>query len=213
MFPKESLDMVILAIISEQPDGVTGYAIVKEMESRFGKDRAPSPGTVYPRLKNLKENGDIIESDKKWTLTPQGEQKLTSGIPGIIAEGMKFIPHLFKTLAKQLPFAMKLDFLPGLARFSGCPTCKTDLHADMRFDRDFIMEEVRSIDTEGKSINKLAHMKEMLEQEIEKRKQKLQEDIDAITEIINEIEEKIVSCKKEKESWKSIPISDEDFDE
>ena len=54
---------------------MTGAEISKELESRKGS--RPSPGTVYPALKDLKEK-DLITArdDKKYSLTKKGEKEL-----------------------------------------------------------------------------------------------------------------------------------------
>jgi len=56
---------------------MTGAEITKELEKRRGKK--PSPGTVYPALKELKEKG-LITSDKykNYSLTKKGEKELNS---------------------------------------------------------------------------------------------------------------------------------------
>lgn len=54
---------------------MTGVEIAKELEKRKGT--RPSPGTVYPVLKNLKEKGLIIyDENKSYKLTKKGEEEL-----------------------------------------------------------------------------------------------------------------------------------------
>lgn len=53
----------------------TGAEIASELEKRKGS--RPSPGTIYPVLKYLKEK-NLVKSDdeKKYSLTRQGEEEL-----------------------------------------------------------------------------------------------------------------------------------------
>jgi DNA-binding PadR family transcriptional regulator len=56
---------------------MNGAEIAKELESRRGAK--PSPGTIYPALKELKEKGLIVaDKDKTYSLTKKGEEELTS---------------------------------------------------------------------------------------------------------------------------------------
>ena len=51
---------------------MTGAEIAIELEKRKGNK--PSPGTIYPALKDLKDKGLIKDDrDKKYSLTKKGE--------------------------------------------------------------------------------------------------------------------------------------------
>ena len=54
-----------------------GSEIAKELEKRRGSK--PSPGTIYPALRELKEKG-LIKSDKNkvYSLTKRGEKEVKS---------------------------------------------------------------------------------------------------------------------------------------
>jgi PadR family transcriptional regulator, regulatory protein PadR len=55
-----------------------GSEIAEELEKRRGSK--PSPGTIYPALKELKKHGFIrSDKDKKYFLTPKGKKELTEG--------------------------------------------------------------------------------------------------------------------------------------
>ena len=55
------LSFLILFLLSKKP--MCGKAIANELEKR--KEERPSPGTIYPALKNLKESGLIIDEAGK----------------------------------------------------------------------------------------------------------------------------------------------------
>lgn len=69
---KGFLTFLVLWTISKHP--CKGACITKELEKRKGTK--PSPGTVYPVLKELKEKGLIEEDEHKYTLTAQGKKEL-----------------------------------------------------------------------------------------------------------------------------------------
>ena len=54
---------------------MTGAEIALELQKRKGKK--PSPGTIYPVLKNMKEQKLVsIDENKSYTLTEKGEKNL-----------------------------------------------------------------------------------------------------------------------------------------
>ena len=54
---------------------MTGSEIAEELEQRKGS--IPSPWTIYPVLKDLKERGLLsIDENKRYSLTTQGEKEL-----------------------------------------------------------------------------------------------------------------------------------------
>jgi PadR family transcriptional regulator, regulatory protein PadR len=74
---KGFLSFLILWMVSKQP--MTGAAIAEELEKRKGNK--PSPGTIYPALKDLKEKGLLQANTKKeYTLTTKGKKELDKGL-------------------------------------------------------------------------------------------------------------------------------------
>lgn len=70
---KGYLTYLILWILSKK--SANGAEIGRELEKRRGTK--PSPGTIYPALKELRKNGLIeIDSNKNYSLTPAGEEEL-----------------------------------------------------------------------------------------------------------------------------------------
>ena len=56
---------------------MSGAEITEELKKRRGS--RPSPGTVYPALKELKDKGLITaDKSKTYSLTPKGEKELKS---------------------------------------------------------------------------------------------------------------------------------------
>jgi len=64
----------ILALLAEQP--MHGYQIIRELSERTGGVWSPSPGSVYPTLQHLEDEGlvqaDDADGKKVFTLTEAG---------------------------------------------------------------------------------------------------------------------------------------------
>jgi len=71
------LSFLVLRLIKKKP--MSGEELRQELEKRKGS--RPSPGTIYPVLKSLSENGLIKEikdegKEKKYELTKNGQQEM-----------------------------------------------------------------------------------------------------------------------------------------
>ncbi len=70
---KGFLSYLVLWLLKTQK--MNGAQIAKELEKRRGTK--PSPGTIYPVLKELKDDGLIYSDDnKEYSLTKKGEEEL-----------------------------------------------------------------------------------------------------------------------------------------
>jgi len=70
---KGYLSFLVLWIIKDNK--LNGAEIAKELEKRRGSK--PSPGTIYPALKELRKNNLIkADKDKVYSLTKAGEKEL-----------------------------------------------------------------------------------------------------------------------------------------
>jgi len=83
---KGFLSFLVLRLIGKQP--MSGEDIRKEIEKRKGT--RPSPGTIYPVLRILKDNGWIEEiedsgKEKKYRITPTGKKEKESATKRFIA--------------------------------------------------------------------------------------------------------------------------------
>lgn len=74
---KGYLSFLMLWLLNKQ--SMTGAEIALEIEKRRGTK--PSPGTIYPALKDLKTKCLITSNkDKKYSLTKKGKEELESGL-------------------------------------------------------------------------------------------------------------------------------------
>ena len=197
MIPRRALDLIILSILDQNQQGLTGYALVKKFKEFFPISNI-SPGTLYPKLKKLNESGDISENSKIYTITEKGKERLTKNSPDIIQDSIEFLPKLFKTLIKPLPFLKQLDF-PEFWHISDYGILDDVLSSD----------EFCSFSNISQSIENLERMKIRLEKEKEdltKRYKKQMENIDKQIELIDT---KTKECEDEKKNWTKIKIEED----
>lgn len=79
----------ILVLLADEP--MHGYQIIREIEERSGGRWKPSPGSVYPTLQMLADEGVVVTSvdqDRKvYSLTEAGtEEAATAKAPWALAE-------------------------------------------------------------------------------------------------------------------------------
>jgi len=68
----------LLELLAEQPRH--GYELIKELEQRYGGFYRPSPGSVYPTLQLLEDEGHLtsetVDGKRVYTITDSGRQLL-----------------------------------------------------------------------------------------------------------------------------------------
>ena len=69
---KGFLSFIVLWLLSKEK--MTGAEITLELEKRRGSK--PSPGTIYPLLRYLKDKGLIVDKNRRYTLTSKGKKEL-----------------------------------------------------------------------------------------------------------------------------------------
>jgi hypothetical protein len=78
---KGFLSFLILWLVSRR--SMTGAEIASELEKRRGKK--PSPGTIYPVLKNMKERLLLsIDENKRYSLAEKGKKALEAHLDAFI---------------------------------------------------------------------------------------------------------------------------------
>lgn len=197
MFPKKTLDLVLLSILDENPDGMTGYALVREIKSRFNpkiknypKENEEvivvslSPGTLYPRSRKMIDSGDItLEKETKlFQITEQGKRRLTEKIPNLMKYNLKFLPKLFRVLTRPLS-NQHSHYIPDF--------------------KDYIDNSIFSHSVPDEDITRNIKELESLKKEMDETKNRT-------NEIIKKIEERIVELIDQKNTRVKIKIEDGD---
>lgn len=79
--PKGFLTFLVLWIVRNQK--MTGTEIALELKRRRGKK--PSPGTIYPVLKLMKENNLLsMDENKYYSLTKEGKKNLDAHLNALM---------------------------------------------------------------------------------------------------------------------------------
>lgn len=78
MFESGEVKFVILRLLNEKPRH--GYEVIRALEEKFGGLYTPSPGTVYPTLQLLEDEGYVrveeTDGKKVYHVTPEGAKYL-----------------------------------------------------------------------------------------------------------------------------------------
>ncbi|GII58922.1 hypothetical protein Pth03_73110 [Planotetraspora thailandica] len=78
VFGHGRLRLYLLKLLEESPRH--GYEVIRLLQDRFLGVYSPSPGTIYPRLARLEEEGlvthEVVDGKKVFTLTDRGRQEL-----------------------------------------------------------------------------------------------------------------------------------------
>jgi DNA-binding PadR family transcriptional regulator len=74
------IKIVLLALVAEKPRH--GYELIKELEQRYAGFYRPSPGSVYPTLQLLEDEGlltSVVEGGKRiYTITAAGQEQVAA---------------------------------------------------------------------------------------------------------------------------------------
>ena len=80
VFRHGSLRLYLLRLLDEEPRH--GYEVIRLLRDRFMGVYSPSPGTIYPRLARLEEEGlvthDEVDGRKVYRITEAGREELRS---------------------------------------------------------------------------------------------------------------------------------------
>jgi DNA-binding PadR family transcriptional regulator len=106
MFGPGELRLVLLALVAEEPRH--GYELIKAIEEMTGGDYAPSPGTIYPTLSLLQDEGAIAEaaSDdtrKAYEATEAGRAELAERADEVAALMERLSAHGEKAKGSSAP--------------------------------------------------------------------------------------------------------------
>jgi DNA-binding PadR family transcriptional regulator len=197
---------MIMSILDEHPEGLTGYAIIREIQSRFGPMRRISAGTIYPKLERLTGRGDIIEEGNLYKITSQGHERLSQKVPEVIESNIEFMPRFLDNLMHTLPFGHRMNFIRDKDQFFG----KHDFYAAMHAFDDILEKDPQTKTELGEMVSQLQKIKTRLEETKTRVQERVKARLSAIEEKMKFIDAKIERYQNSQENWKSIPVEKDD---
>src|ERR1700733_2674909 len=125
IFRHGRLRLYLLKLLDEAPRH--GYEVIRLLQDRFMGVYSPSPGTIYPRLARLEEDGlvthDEVEGRKVYRITDKGreeiqarlddlaelEEELTESVRDIAREVSEDVRDTVRSLREEITWAAR-DF-------------------------------------------------------------------------------------------------------
>jgi len=123
VFRHGGLRLYLLKLLDEAPRH--GYEVIRLLQDRFMGVYAPSPGTIYPRLARLEEEGlvthDEVDGKKVYRITDKGreeinarlddlaelEEELTQSVRDIAREVTEDVRDTVRNLREELTWAAR----------------------------------------------------------------------------------------------------------
>jgi len=148
VFRHGSLRLYLLRLLDEEPRH--GYEVIRLLRDRFMGVYSPSPGTIYPRLARLEEEGlvthDEVEGRKVYRITEAGreelrsrsdeldelEEELSESVSDIVREVREDVRQTVRSLREELTWAARESRRVG-----------RDLSADLREQARMAREDAR----------------------------------------------------------------------
>ncbi|WP_424536077.1 helix-turn-helix transcriptional regulator [Sphaerisporangium viridialbum] len=103
VFAHGRLRLYLLKLLEESPRH--GYEVIRLLQDRFLGVYSPSPGTIYPRLARLEEEGlvthEVVEGKKVFTITDRGRAELEARMDEL-AELEQEISQSVRDIAREV---------------------------------------------------------------------------------------------------------------
>ncbi|HUK71124.1 MAG TPA: PadR family transcriptional regulator [Streptosporangiaceae bacterium] len=151
VFGHGRLRLYLLKLLDEAPRH--GYEVIRLLQDRFMGVYSPSPGTIYPRLARLEEEGllthDEEDGRKIYRITDKGreeinrrldelddlEREITESVSGIAREVKEDVRETVRSLREELTWATREVHKEG----------KRSAHEQARQTRDEAHERARQV--------------------------------------------------------------------
>jgi DNA-binding PadR family transcriptional regulator len=152
VFRHGSLRLYLLRLLDEEPRH--GYEVIRLLRDRFMGVYSPSPGTIYPRLARLEEEGlvthDEVDGRKVYRITEAGreelrsrsdeldelEEELSASVSDIVREVREDVRETVRSLREELTWA-------GRESRRASRDMAADLRDQARQARDEAQEQAR----------------------------------------------------------------------
>src|ERR1051326_8747706 len=157
--------LYLLRLLDEEPRH--GYEVIRLLRDRFMGVYSPSPGTIYPRLARLEEEGlvthDELDGRKVYRITEAGreelrsrsdeldelEEELSASVSDIVREVREDVRQTVRSLREELTWAARESRRMGREMAS-------DVREPARQARDDAREQVRQAKEQAKEQSRQA---------------------------------------------------------
>ncbi|HYB47175.1 MAG TPA: helix-turn-helix transcriptional regulator, partial [Streptosporangiaceae bacterium] len=166
VFRHGSLRLYLLRLLDEEPRH--GYEVIRLLRDRFMGVYSPSPGTIYPRLARLEEEGlvthDEVDGRKVYRITEAGreelrsrsdeldelEEELSASVSDIVREVREDVRETVRSLREELTWAARESRRANR-------DMAADLREQARQARDEAREQARQARDEAREQARQAH--------------------------------------------------------
>ena len=193
------LDILVLSIIKNF-DGISGYDLIQEINSKFRRLWRATPGTIYPLLNKLTENGflsieKILRNNRElkiYRITNEGKQKLEDVLKDNLASSMGILGDYIRTIVQT--------WVPNEENINEVMSC-FPFHCRPR---------LREIDEEDCSLGNIEHINRII-QDLAYSKNRLTHRLEEIDKRLSHLQELAEKLKSEREKkMKTINIVDDE---
>ena len=170
VFRHGSLRLYLLRLLDEEPRH--GYEVIRLLRDRFMGVYSPSPGTIYPRLARLEEEGlvthDEVDGRKVYRITEAGrdelrsrsdeldelEEELSASVSDIVREVREDVRQTVRSLREELTWAARESRRMGREMASDvreqAKQARDDAREQARQARDDAREQVKQAKEQAK---------------------------------------------------------------
>ncbi len=169
VFRHGRLRLYLLRLLDEEPRH--GYEVIRMLRDQFMGVYAPSPGTIYPRLARLEEEGlvthDEVDGRKVYRITEAGrqelhereddlaelEQELSDSVRDVVREVKEDVRETVRSLREELTWAARNARPPEEAAPNAAETRRTqgeETRLRARWTREDAKERARQAREEAR---------------------------------------------------------------
>jgi DNA-binding PadR family transcriptional regulator len=167
VFRHGGLRLYLLKLLDEAPRH--GYEVIRLLQDRFLGVYSPSPGTIYPRLARLEEEGlvthDEIDGKKVYRITDKGREEINSRLDDL-AELEEELTESVRDIAREVSEDVRdtvrnlreeLTWMTKDVRREAREQSREDARERARRTRDEVRESARRARDEARQGRQQAH--------------------------------------------------------
>jgi DNA-binding PadR family transcriptional regulator len=201
------LDILVLSIIKNF-DGISGYDLIQEINSRFRRLWRASPGTIYPLLNQLTEKGfltieEIIRNNRElkiYRITAEGKSRLQKVLKNDLESSMGTLGDYIRTVVQT--------WVPNEENINEMISC-FPFHC---------RPKMREIDEEDPSLPNIEYIERLI-RDLSFSKERISHRLEEIDRRLSHFQDLVIKLRNQREKeLKPIKIVDDeefmkDFDE